>query len=169
MNNIATLQINRSTRLTGTVKWFDMGKGFGFVVVPGIETDFLLHKNVLLKTGVASIADGSVIEFDFVPTANGFKITEVFYAQPADEVEGEVSDKAPDHIFDARMPARVKWFDPKKGYGFVHTFGSTEDVFVGVGVLRKAMLGGLETGEAVSVQVAETDGRKSVYRIFDWC
>ena len=35
--------------LTGTVNWFDPGKGFGFVISDGSEMDILLHTNDLKK------------------------------------------------------------------------------------------------------------------------
>ena len=44
--------------LTGTIKWFDPVKGFGFIVSDEIDTDILLHANVLRNFGQSSIADG---------------------------------------------------------------------------------------------------------------
>ena len=38
-------------RITGTVKWFDPGKGFGFVVADTGGPDILLHANVLRNFG----------------------------------------------------------------------------------------------------------------------
>ena len=46
------------TTLTGTVNWFDPGKGFGFVISDDPEMDILLHTNVLKNYGQSSVADG---------------------------------------------------------------------------------------------------------------
>ena len=44
--------------LTGTINWFDPGKGFGFVISDDTEMDILLHTNVLKNYGQSSVADG---------------------------------------------------------------------------------------------------------------
>ena len=46
----------------GRVKWFDPGKGFGFVVSNEGGADILLHANVLRNFGQSSVADGSDID-----------------------------------------------------------------------------------------------------------
>ena len=48
--------------LTGTIKWFDPVKGFGFIVFDEIDMDILLHANVLGNFGKSSIADGVEIK-----------------------------------------------------------------------------------------------------------
>ena len=45
------------TRVSGTVKWFDPSKGFGFVVANEGGPDILLHANVLRNFGQSSVAD----------------------------------------------------------------------------------------------------------------
>ena len=45
----------------GRVKWFDPGKGFGFIISDVAEGDILLHANVLRNYGQSSIADGAEI------------------------------------------------------------------------------------------------------------
>lgn len=169
MTSIATLHIDRKPRQIGTVKWFDASRGFGFVVVAHMSADFLLHKNTLQSFGIASISEGAIVEFDYTPSPNGFRITQIIDAQPAPETNEKAKVTVPDVVLEETVPARVKWFDAKKGYGFVNAFGSMDDIFVGASVLRQAMLSSLEAGQAVSVQIAITDDRKSVYRIHDWC
>ena len=43
----------------GHVKWFDPGKGFGFIVASEGGPDILLHANVLRNFGQSSVADGT--------------------------------------------------------------------------------------------------------------
>ena len=47
--------------------------------------------------------------------------------------------------------ARVKWFDKAKGFGFANIWGSSEDVFVHVEILRSSGLADSEAGGAVSI------------------
>lgn len=60
----------------------------------------------------------------------------------------------------------VKWFNPKKGYGFIETDDGGGDVFVHISVVEKCGLDGLHAGEDVIFEV-ETDvkGRDQVVRI----
>ncbi|PJI84417.1 CspA family cold shock protein [Yoonia maricola] len=169
MNKLATLSLAQPTSQKGMVKWFDSTRGFGFVVIDGVETDFLLHQNVLHGFGRTSIAEGSGVEFAYQSTDNGYKITELFSITPPQIDVSRAPEVEPDIVFEERVPARVKWFDPAKGYGFVNQFGSAEDIFVGIAILRKSMLGELQSGDALCIQIAETDGRKSVFSVHDWC
>ena len=47
--------------------------------------------------------------------------------------------------------ARVKWFDKAKGFGFANIWGSLEDVFVHVEILRSSGLADLQAGGAVAI------------------
>jgi CspA family cold shock protein len=162
------LSIDQTAKLSGTVKWFDTSKGFGFVTVPGFDADFLLHQNVLHDVGCITILDGAGVEFKYAYSANGFRITEIVSViLPQDPVDHEADD-VPGYVSDQSVPARVKWFDANKGYGFVNRFGYEEDVFIGASVLKKFGLRELNAGEALCIQISELEGRKSVYRIHDW-
>ena len=46
--------------------------------------------------------------------------------------------------------ARLKWFDKAKGFGFANIWGSSEDVFVHVEILRYSDLADLQAGGAVA-------------------
>lgn len=157
-----------SAGVTGTVKWYDAKKGFGFVVVPGYDGDFLLHENILANFGRSSIAEGSSVEFVFDQTATGLKIVELISIAPPDETEHYPPEEPVDHLYDTLVPARVKWFDKNKGYGFVNEFGSVEDIFIGIGVLRRSSRKALQNSEAICIQIAERAGRKTVHRVYDW-
>ena len=56
------------------------------------------------------------------------------------------------------LPARIKWFDKGKGFGFANVFGSSEDVFVHIDVLRQSGLSDLSPGEAIALRVI--DGKR---------
>ncbi|NND19887.1 MAG: cold shock domain-containing protein, partial [Silicimonas sp.] len=123
--------------VTGTVKWFDPTKGFGFVVSDAGGPDILLHANVLRNFGQSSVADSAGIEVVVQETARGIQAIEVVHIEPP--ASGEVGGVEPDagseiaEPVDMSLPlepARVKWFDKAKGFGFANVFGRDEDVFL---------------------------------------
>jgi cold shock CspA family protein len=48
---------------TGTCKWFDSSKGFGFIAVDGEESDIFVHQSEIYAPGFRSLADGEKVEF----------------------------------------------------------------------------------------------------------
>jgi CspA family cold shock protein len=48
--------------LTGTVKWFDATRGFGFIVSDGAKGDILVHFSVLKEHDRRSLPEGAVVE-----------------------------------------------------------------------------------------------------------
>ena len=56
---------------------------------------------------------------------------------------------------------KIKWFDPKKGYGFITPDDGSRDAFLHVSALQKAGIDSLEEGEAVTYNLAEERGKQS--------
>jgi CspA family cold shock protein len=65
-------------------------------------------------------------------------------------------------------PARVKWFDKAKGFGFANVFGRPEDVFLHVEVLRRSGLADLQPGEAVALRVVEGKRGRMATQVTTW-
>lgn len=152
--------------LRGHVKWFDPAKGFGFVVVEQGGPDILLHANVLRNFGQSSVADGSLIEIVTQSTQRGMQAVEVLSIEPpSGDAGGEVlaEDAVDLDEADPLEPARVKWFDKGKGFGFANAFGKAEDIFIHVEVLRRSGFSDLQPGEAIGVRAIDgTRGRMAV-------
>lgn len=49
-------------RVTGTVKWFNDSKGFGFLAVPGGK-DVFVHQSAIQAEGFRSLSEGDKVEF----------------------------------------------------------------------------------------------------------
>ncbi|KAA2317320.1 cold shock domain-containing protein [Pseudooceanicola sediminis] len=167
-------QFDDSTRtVDGHVKWFDPSRGFGFVVSQEGGGDILLHANVLRNFGQSSIADGARIEIIVQKTLRGEQAIEVLHIEPPEgagmAILEDFRSLDPDMIRSVPMePARVKWFDKVKGFGFANVFGRSEDVFIHVEVLRASGLSDLAPGEAVALRVIDGKRGRMATEICPW-
>ena len=159
------------TRVEGRVKWFDPSKGFGFVVSDSGGPDILLHANVLRNFGQSSVADDARVVIAVQDTPRGKQAVEVFEITPppAESTFSDVDMLSPEVIASLPLePARVKWFDKGKGFGFANVFGRHEDVFVHIEVLRRSGLADLQPGEAICIRVADGQRGRMALHVAAW-
>lgn len=160
-------------RKRGHVKWFDPAKGFGFIVAVDGGPDILLHINALRNFGQSSVSDRAGIEVSVQQTERGLQAVEVFEITPPVPQPGEPGAHAA-HVFDAETlalplePARVKWFDKAKGFGFANVFNRPEDVFVHMEVLRRSGFADLQAGEGIALRVVEGERGRMAVMIAAW-
>lgn len=57
--------------MTGTVKWFDDAKGFGFIEPDDGEDDVFVHYSEIIDEGYKSLEEGDSVEYDVEETEKG--------------------------------------------------------------------------------------------------
>ncbi len=58
-------------RITGTVKWFNDSKGFGFITREDGEKDVFVHHTAIQGSGFRTLSEGDRVEFDVVQGQKG--------------------------------------------------------------------------------------------------
>lgn len=159
--------------MQGRVKWFDPVKGFGFIVSDAGGSDILLHANVLRNFGQSSVADGAGIAVRVQQTSRGSQAVEVLSIEPPAGATFPMAEEStlttPEEIAALPLePARVKWFDKGKGFGFANVFGRPEDVFIHIEVLRMSGFADLAAGEAVCLRIIEGKRGRMAAQVVSW-
>ena len=150
-------------RVEAKVKWFNAGKGFGFVIVSDGSPDAFLPMAVLRRAGYEDMPEGAVITCEVSAGPKGPVVTSVLNV---DSSAAKTSSRAGSG-FDRRAPGpstvlegAVKRFDAEKGYGFISPDGGGKDVFIHITALRRSGVTALDAGQRVRLEVV--DGRKGL-------
>lgn len=63
--------------VTGTVKWFNAEKGFGFIAQPEGGADVFVHHSAIQMSGYRSLEEGQRVEFELQEGPKGLQATNV--------------------------------------------------------------------------------------------
>jgi len=155
--------------VTGTVKWFDARKGFGFLEIPG-KKDAFLHASVLQAGGYAFPAPGTTIrcQVRFADKATVTEIesidarTAVPQARPAPRIN---SVRKPPDIIAEKVEATVKFFNGSKGFGFLTS--KDYDIFFHASAVESSGFDELQAGDVILVDVGQSDKGKVAVRFHE--
>lgn len=164
----SSFRAEAGTRYSGVVKWFDVTRGFGFLVADDEQDgDILIHFSVLQAHGRRSLPEGARVICLASRRERGLQASEVLEIdlstaiEPVQRERGGGDRVDPVALIDDAGPFEpviVKWFNRLKGYGFLVRESDSADIFVHMETLRRAGLYEIEPDQPLRARVVE--GRK---------
>jgi CspA family cold shock protein len=160
---LAAIEAVDLVEISGRVKWFDVAKGYGFIVPDNGAADVLLHITALRKDGFSVTYEGTRVVCVAVRRAKGLQVLKII------SMEGSSAGHQSETWQRTRIAvapaggfqiAIVKWFNRQRGFGFLTQGEGTQDIFVHMETLRRYGIAELRPGESLLVRFG--DGPKGL-------
>ena len=142
--------------LTGIIKWFDVSKGFGFIIPDNGMPDVLLHVTCLRRDGFQTAYEGARVVVEVSQRQKGLQAFRVVSMDESTALHPAQMPPPRTHVTvtptSGLERAQVKWFNRLRGFGFLTRGEGTPDIFVHMETLRRFGMTELRPGQYVLVR-----------------
>jgi len=142
--------------LTGIIKWFDVSKGFGFIIPDNGMPDVLLHVTCLRRDGFQTAYEGARVVVEVSQRPKGLQAFRIVSIDESTALHPAQMPPPRTHVSvtptSGLERAQVKWFNRLRGFGFLTRGEGTPDIFVHMETLRRYGLAELRPGQTVLVR-----------------
>lgn len=142
--------------ISGVIKWFDVAKGYGFIVPDNGMPDVLLHVTCLRRDGFQTAYEGARVVCEALARPKGFQAFRIVSMDETTAVHPAQMPPPRTHVnvvpTSGLERAVVKWFNRLRGFGFLTRGEGTPDIFVHMETLRRYGLTELRPGQTVLVR-----------------
>lgn len=143
--------------LSGAIKWFDVAKGYGFILADDAQYgDVLVHVTSLRRDGFQTALAGARIVCLAKRGERGWQTFRVLSMDNSTAIHPAEDQEPRTHVAvvaeSGLERALVKWFNRTKGFGFLTRGDGTEDIFVHMETLRHYGVAELRPGQVVLVR-----------------
>ena len=142
--------------LSGAIKWFDVSKGYGFIVPDNGMPDILLHVTCLRRDGYQVAYEGARVVCEVLQRPRGLQAFRVLSMDESTAIHPAQMPPPRTHVIVAATSglerAQVKWFNRLRGFGFLTRGEGTPDIFVHMETLRRFGITELRPGQYVLVR-----------------
>jgi CspA family cold shock protein len=142
--------------VAGVIKWFDVAKGYGFIVPNNGMPDVLLHVTVLRRDGYQTAYEGAQVICEALPRAKGLQAFRILSMDESTAVHPAQMPPPRTHVTvtptSGLERVQVKWFNRLRGFGFLTRGEGTPDIFVHMETLRRFGIAELRPGQFVLVR-----------------
>lgn len=141
--------------MSGTLKWFDMLRGYGFFLSDDGGGDVLIHYSLADGATARALQPGTRVTALVREGARGRQAVALLSVEPG---EGAAAPRPAAAIDPARLPAgfqpvQVRWFNRARGYGFLLLADGFTQAFVHMETVRRAGHEMLHPGQVLAARI----------------